>query len=93
MRCLECRCDFCRSYCDLTDFYNKWPLRIRDEILATTLPGSADVKATPAKRLLSTCNQCGLCLRNLSNGYRYRRAHPGGAEKHAQTEEGAMGIP
>ncbi|HWQ78909.1 MAG TPA: heterodisulfide reductase-related iron-sulfur binding cluster [Anaerovoracaceae bacterium] len=61
-RCLECQCDFCRSYCDLTDFYNKWPLRIRDEILATTLPGSADVKATPAKRLLSTCNQCGLCL-------------------------------
>jgi len=61
-RCLECQCDFCRSYCDLTDFYNKWPLRIRDEIMATTLPGSAEVKMTPAKRLLSTCNQCGLCL-------------------------------
>lgn len=60
-RCLECRCDFCRTYCDLTDFYGKWPLRIRDEIIATTLPGSAEVKATPAKRLLSTCNQCGLC--------------------------------
>jgi Fe-S oxidoreductase len=61
-RCLECQCDFCRSYCDLTDFYNKWPLRIRDEILATTLPGAAEVKMTPAKRLLSTCSQCGLCL-------------------------------
>ncbi len=61
-RCIECQCDFCRTYCDLTEFYNKWPLRIRDEIMATTLPGSADVKATPAKRLLSTCNQCGLCL-------------------------------
>jgi Fe-S oxidoreductase len=60
-RCLECQCDFCRTYCDLTDFYKKWPLRIRDEIMATTLPGSADVKATPAKRLLSTCSQCGLC--------------------------------
>ena len=60
-RCIECRCDFCRTYCDLTDYFNKWPLRIRDEILATTLPGSAEVKATPAKRLLSTCNQCGLC--------------------------------
>ena len=60
-RCLECQCDFCRTYCDLTDYFNKWPLRIRDEIMATTLPGSADVKATPAKRLLSTCNQCGLC--------------------------------
>ena len=61
-RCIECRCDFCRTYCDLTEYFNKWPLRIRDEIMATTLPGSADVKATPAKRLLSTCNQCGLCL-------------------------------
>lgn len=60
-RCLECQCDFCRTYCDLTEFYNKWPLRIRDEILATTLPGSAEVKATPAKRLMSTCTQCGLC--------------------------------
>lgn len=60
-RCMECQCDFCRTYCDLTDYFNKWPLRIRDEIMATTLPGSADVKATPAKRLLSTCNQCGLC--------------------------------
>lgn len=60
-RCIECKCDACRQYCDLTDFYNKWPLRIRDEIIATTLPGSAEVKATPAKRLLSTCNQCGLC--------------------------------
>jgi len=61
LRCLECQCDFCRTYCDLTEFYNKWPLRIRDEVVATTLPGSADVKATPAKRLMSTCNQCGLC--------------------------------
>lgn len=60
-RCLECQCDFCRTYCDLTEFYNKWPLRIRDEIIATTLPGSTEVKASPAKRLLSTCNQCGLC--------------------------------
>lgn len=61
-RCLECQCDACRIHCDLTDFYNKWPLRIRDEIQATTLPGTAEVKATPAKRLISTCNQCGLCL-------------------------------
>jgi len=60
-RCLECQCDFCRTYCDLTNFFHKWPLRIRDEILATTLPGAADIKATPAKRLMSTCSQCGLC--------------------------------
>ena len=61
-RCMECQCDACRVHCDLTAFFNKWPLRIRDEIQATTLPGSAEVKATPAKRLISTCTQCGLCL-------------------------------
>lgn len=61
LRCVECQCDACRIHCDLTEFYNKWPLRIRDEVMATTLPGSAEVKATPAKRLMSTCSQCGLC--------------------------------
>jgi Fe-S oxidoreductase len=60
-RCLRCQCDPCRTYCDLTTFYNKWPLRIRDEIQATTLPGTSEVKSTPAKRLISTCTQCGLC--------------------------------
>ena len=60
-RCLECRCDSCLRGCDLTVFFNKWPLKIKDEILATTLAGSSEIKATPAKRLLSTCSQCGLC--------------------------------
>ena len=60
-RCLLCQCDFCRTYCDLTAYVDKWPLRIQDEILATTLPGWSEVKATPAKRLMSTCNQCGVC--------------------------------
>jgi Fe-S oxidoreductase len=60
-RCLRCRCDACRIFCDLTDYYGKWPQRIRDEVFATTLPGSAEVKATPAKRMISTCNLCGVC--------------------------------
>jgi Fe-S oxidoreductase len=60
-RCLRCRCDACRILCDLTDYYGKWPQRIRDEVFATTLPGSAEVKATPAKRMISTCNLCGVC--------------------------------
>ena len=60
-RCLKCQCDACRLYCDLTDYLSKWPLRLRDEIQATTLPGSSEVKATPAKRSISTCSQCGLC--------------------------------
>jgi len=60
-RCLRCQCDACRIWCDLTEYVHKWPLRIRDEIIATTAPGSADIKATPAKRLINTCTQCGLC--------------------------------
>jgi NADPH-dependent glutamate synthase beta subunit-like oxidoreductase len=60
-RCLRCQCDACRRFCDLTAYYNKWPPRIRDEVFATTLPGTAEVKTTPAKRLMSTCNQCGIC--------------------------------
>ncbi|MEA4923079.1 MAG: NAD(P)-binding protein [Eubacteriaceae bacterium] len=60
-RCLRCQCDSCRTFCDLTDYYNRWPVRIRDEIQATTLPGYSELKATPAKRLINTCTQCGLC--------------------------------
>ena len=33
----------------------------RDEIIATTLEGKSELKATPAKRLMSMCNQCGIC--------------------------------
>ncbi|MDR2770689.1 MAG: NAD(P)-binding protein [Clostridiales Family XIII bacterium] len=60
-RCLKCQCDACRLYVDLCDFTGKWPLRIRDEIAATTLPGVSEVKATPAKRLLSASNLAKLC--------------------------------
>jgi hypothetical protein len=60
-RCLKCQCDACRLYSDLCDFTGKWPLRIRDEIMATTLPGVSEVKATPAKRLLSASNLAPVC--------------------------------
>jgi Fe-S oxidoreductase len=60
-RCLKCQCDACRLYVDLCAFTGKWPLRIRDEIAATTLPGASEVKATPAKRLLSASNLARLC--------------------------------
>lgn len=53
-RCLRCQCDACRSYSDLIEYYNKWPLRVKDEVMATILPGEADLKATIAKRLINT---------------------------------------
>lgn len=49
------------QHCDLCDFSGKWPLRIKDEVIATTLEGKTELKATPARRLMSLCNQCGLC--------------------------------
>ncbi|MDR2089745.1 MAG: NAD(P)-binding protein [Clostridiales Family XIII bacterium] len=60
-RCLKCQCDACKLYVDLCAFTGKWPLRIRDEIAATTLPGVSEVKATPAKRLLSASNLANIC--------------------------------
>jgi hypothetical protein len=59
-RCLRCQCDACRTYLDLTEYYNKWPLRIKDEILGTILPGRADLKAVLAKRLINSSNLDGV---------------------------------
>ena len=60
-RCIMCQCDACRIHCDLLTYLNKWPVRIRDEIIATTLPGKSEVKRTPARRTINMCTQCGLC--------------------------------
>ena len=59
-RCLQCQCDACRSYCDLTKYFNKWPLRIKDEVMATTLPGNSEIRPTFAKRLINTANLDGV---------------------------------
>jgi Fe-S oxidoreductase len=63
-RCLKCRCDACMEYCDVPAYYKKWPQRIRDEVLATTMPGRSEVKATPAKRLLNAADISGV-LKNV----------------------------
>lgn len=60
-RCADCRCSYCVQHCDLCEFTGKMPQRLRDEVIATTLEGTTELKATPAKRLMSLCNQCGLC--------------------------------
>lgn len=60
-RCAECKCSYCMQHCDICDYSAKWPLRIKDEVIATTLEGKTELKATPARRLMSLCNQCGLC--------------------------------
>lgn len=55
-RCFLCQCDFCRTNCDILEYVDKWPLRVKDEVVATTIPGWSEVKATPAKRLMSSSN-------------------------------------
>ncbi len=60
-RCLKCSCDSCMIYCDLVNYTNKWPLRIKDEVKATMHKGQADIKPQPAKRLINFCTHCGLC--------------------------------
>ena len=59
-RCLGCQCDACMVFADLPAYLDKWPIRIRDEVFATTLPGKAEVKATPAKRLINMDNLSGV---------------------------------
>ena len=60
-RCLLCACDACYRACDLMHYFRKFPKRIAEEIHLSVHPGTLDGNGTLATRLLSTCNQCGLC--------------------------------
>ncbi|NYB72695.1 NAD(P)-binding protein [Sedimentibacter hydroxybenzoicus DSM 7310] len=60
-RCLRCSCDACIRHCDLMKYYGKYPKRIGEEVHITVHPGTLDGNGTVATRLISTCNQCGLC--------------------------------
>lgn len=60
-RCLKCSCDACIRHCDLMSYYGKYPKRIGEEVEITIHPGTLDGNGTVATRLISTCNQCGLC--------------------------------
>ena len=60
-RCLRCACDACVRHCDLMCYYSKFPKRIGEEVEVTIHPGTLDGNGTVATRLMSTCNQCGLC--------------------------------
>ena len=57
-RCIRCQCDACRIDCDLSAFYKKWPLKMRDEVISTISPSDSIIHATPGIRLINTCTQC-----------------------------------
>jgi Fe-S oxidoreductase len=60
-RCILCRCDICEKYCPLMKYFGLMPKRIEGEVHITIHPGTLDGNGTVATRLISTCNQCGLC--------------------------------
>ena len=60
-RCLTCRCEACYRNCAMMKYFEKFPARIADEVAVTVTPGTLDGNGTVATRLISTCNQCGLC--------------------------------
>ena len=62
-RCIRCQCNACMKYCDVCGYHNKWPMRMRDDVMATVAFSTSEsmMKKTPAKRLMNTCTQCGLC--------------------------------
>ncbi len=59
-RCVRCQCDACRTDCDLSAFYKKWPLKMRDEIMSTISPSDSILHGTPAIKLINTCTACKL---------------------------------
>jgi Fe-S oxidoreductase len=87
-RCLRCSCDACISSCDLMKYHHKFPRRISEEAELTVTPGSLDGNATIATRLISTCNQCGLCKQvcpeEIDTGHMLLVSH------RAMREKGAM---
>lgn len=60
-RCIRCQCNSCMTHCDLTAYFNKWPLQMRDDIMTTTMPANSMIRKAPAIRLINMCTQCGLC--------------------------------
>lgn len=60
-RCLTCKCDACKHYSPLLNYFDKFPKRVTEEVEITIVPSSLDGDATMATRLIATCNHCGLC--------------------------------
>lgn len=58
-RCLKCDCDRCWRHCDLEQYYQRFPLKLKDEVYATFEP---DVLSPNGSiRLINSCNMCGSC--------------------------------
>lgn len=57
-RCIKCQCDSCASYCDLIGYFDKWPTKMRDEILLSCKPAGSLVHKAPARKYIAVCTEC-----------------------------------
>ncbi len=57
-RCIRCQCNGCESYCDLVNFYGKWPVKMRDEIFLSVKPAGSLVHKSPARKYIAACTDC-----------------------------------
>ncbi|NJO87601.1 MAG: hypothetical protein HC831_00555 [Chloroflexia bacterium] len=87
-RCEQCACNACVKHSPLMSYFKKFPKRITEEVEVTITPSSLDGEATLATRLISTCNQCGLCKevcpKDIDTGEFLLKSH------HAMKEKGKM---
>lgn len=59
-RCIQCRCDACANQCDLVDYYDKMPVKMRDEIFLSCKPAGSLVHKSPARKYVAACTMCGM---------------------------------
>ncbi len=59
-RCLRCKCDACDTYCDIVSFFNKMPVKMRDEIFLSCKPAGSLVHKSPARKYVAACTMCGI---------------------------------
>lgn len=59
-RCIRCQCDSCVSQCDLVSYYQKMPVKMRDEIFLSCKPAGSLVHKSPARKYTAACTMCGL---------------------------------
>lgn len=59
-RCIRCQCDACASQCDLVDYFEKVPTKMRDEIFLSCKPAGSLVHKSPARKYVAACTMCGM---------------------------------
>lgn len=57
-RCIRCQCDACISKCDLVDYFDKMPAKMRDEIFLSCKPAGSLVHKSPARKYVAACTMC-----------------------------------